>query len=605
MNDSVTLRELAAAEHVSERTMTKYIEQLNKELQSAAQIVEKHRRYYLHVDDYQQLAKLQTGHLKKRLDFNDVHKRFGYILKQLFQHQDYITLDHLAEDLIISKMTLNRDLKQLRTLLAPYRAEIKSMTNNGIKLVIKEDYEAPIIIDDFIADYFDLQSEDYAPQRGQLMKILQPLGLDDRSTKLIVRNALVLNYAVTNHYRIEHPIPKFARLWQDNQIIQIISNSIKTVLNQSLTEFEMDFILSPLTFKANEWLKPELVNQQLDRNWPLFLKLPDKYGIKNHINYLHFYQQIKYHFLFLINRTLFHTKTNQLLPGSLLTKYPTAYDLAQGLVSIIEDYLGVAVNQAEFGYLVLYFEMELEDQQKVAQPEFEVAIVGQVGSSVIRFIKHQLSEIFDDEVVVTVFSDARQLNSDENHYLLIFSDKPINYHDETTPVVRISAAFRVDELRGKLQASLVEKDILNGTCHFNYWRFENGETYLTGVQHLIKTRIADGELTEDFLTAWWDREAQGSCVFENGIAMPHVVDRSSKPRILLQIGVFQRPVKYQDREVQMVFLIGIPNNLNHLLSKTLSEVYDLVFQVASNQNIYQGLLNFDPEQRFTQITEGI
>ena len=91
--------------------------------------------------------------------------------------------------------------------------------------------------------------------------------------------------------------------------------------------------------------------------------------------------------------------------------------------------------------------MELEDQKDNASQKFKIAIVGQVGSSVVKFIRRQLAEIFQDDIMVRIFDNESQLNQDYGRYLLIFSDQPILYYDETTPVVRVSAAFRANELR--------------------------------------------------------------------------------------------------------------------------------------------------------------
>ncbi|GAJ26573.1 sorbitol operon transcription regulator [Liquorilactobacillus sucicola DSM 21376 = JCM 15457] len=122
---------------------------------------------------------------------------------------------------------------------------------------------------------------------------------------------------------------------------------------------------------------------------------------------------------------------------------------------------------------------------------------------------------------------------------------------------------------------------------------------------MIQAKIKSGSLSADFLKSWEKRERQGSNVFENGIAIPHVVDNSDNERILLNIGVFDTDVKYQDRKVRIVFLIGIPQKLNHQLNKVLTQVYDLVFAVANNRNIYNNILDYDQQRALTQITEGI
>jgi len=120
-NDSVMIDELAANEHVSKRTLLKYIQNLNDDLDHVAIVQQKQQRLFLQVNDYQKLAKLQTGQLKRELDFNDPDKRQSFIIMQLLQADDFVTLDDLAEQLLISKPTLTRDMTSLRHKLLPYQ----------------------------------------------------------------------------------------------------------------------------------------------------------------------------------------------------------------------------------------------------------------------------------------------------------------------------------------------------------------------------------------------------------------------------------------------------------------------------------------------------
>ena len=84
-----------------------------------------------------------------------------------------------------------------------------------------------------------------------------------------------------------------------------------------------------------------------------------------------------------------------------------------------------------------------------------------------------------------------------------------------------------------------------------------------------------------------------------------MVDKSNHSRILLTVGILSKAVKYQGKEVRIIFLIGIPQNLNSKLSKILSHVYDLIFMISGYDEIYNNLLEYDMDLPLTQITEGI
>jgi lichenan operon transcriptional antiterminator len=201
--------------------------------------------------------------------------------------------------------------------------------------------------------------------------------------------------------------------------------------------------------------------------------------------------------------------------------------------------------------------------------------------------------------------NAEELQQTQEHYLIVFSNQPLQLEDSTIPTVRLNSAFRTDELLSKVQTAQVEEAINQGWCHFRITRLNATLGYLKGTETLIKQEIARGQLQPDFLTDWYKREQQTNNIFENGIAIPHMIDNSGAKRILLTVGIFDKPVDYQQRRVQLVFLIGIPSQLDPQVNRALSQVYDLVFTVSRHQNIYSNLLNYNDQQSLTQITEGI
>ena len=74
---------------------------------------------------------------------------------------------------------------------------------------------------------------------------------------------------------------------------------------------------------------------------------------------------------------------------------------------------------------------------------------------------------------------------------------------------------------------------------------------------------------------------------------------------MLQVGVYDQPIKYLDRTVQMIFLIGTPNNLDQELGQVLTQIYDLVFLASNNVNIYDRLIDYNVDANLLQIAEGI
>ncbi|WP_225363614.1 HTH domain-containing protein [Ligilactobacillus agilis] len=109
--DTVSESELASELQISQKTLQKYIEELDNDLATIADIKAKYGKYYLKVNDYAKLAKFQTYYLKTTLDFNNPQKRQAYLL---VRKQGYVLLDNLSEYLMVSKGTIARDVKELK-----------------------------------------------------------------------------------------------------------------------------------------------------------------------------------------------------------------------------------------------------------------------------------------------------------------------------------------------------------------------------------------------------------------------------------------------------------------------------------------------------------
>lgn len=136
-------------------------------------------------------------------------------------------------------------------------------------------------------------------------------------------------------------------------------------------------------------------------------------------------------------------------------------------------------------------------------------------------------------------------------------------------------------------------------------KFVGEGSYTDRVRQLIVHEIAIGQLNEEFLNDWKKREQLSSNILGDGVALPHVIDKSGLNRILITVGLFSKPVTYDSRKVKVVFLVAIPYKLDANLSRILSQVYDLIRIIATNGSIFNNLKNYDQNQGLIQLMEAI
>ena len=315
---------------------------------------------------------------------------------------------------------------------------------------------------------------------------------------------------------------------------------------------------------------------------------------------------MRYHLLFLINRAIFDVKSEGFISVDMLSKYPVSTELAQLTLSTIATKLNIRIRSQEVGYLTVYFQMELEEYM-AAPIIHRVALVESINTSMKKFISEKLKEMLDDDLQIDVFNSISEWEQSPEKYLLIFSNSFLTDNEliNHAPIIRLNSIFNQGTLRERLQISLVDEAVNQGQCRFDVTQFDEQETYVTGVKKLINQEIQHGQLTPDFMQAWLNREQQSSSIFGDGVALPHVIDKSGLNRILVTVGVFEKPVVFDNQKVNVVFLVAIPYKLDATLSKILAQVYDLIRSITANSNIYNNLKNYDENQGLNQLMEAI
>ena len=603
--DSISELELASELKLSNKTLQKYIEELDGELSEIADIKHKNKKYYLSVRDYPKLAKFQTYYLKTTLDFNNPAKRQAYILYILTKKQDYVLLDDLSEALMVSKGTINRDIKELRNSLEKYGVLIKSVSNNGILLTSEADYQIAFVLRNFVCDYYDLGEKIPLETKRQINQVVRHYERSKTANNLLIRHVKILRFLRQINRRITTVPYEYSEL-MDTASKQEILKNLAPFLPSDLTNAERIFLLIPLNINYNNWSTEKMVTRLnwLDEVFETIFKQV-AHNITISLNYQRLYEQIKYHALFMINRAATYFEGEDFFSKEIVEKYPVAVDLAIMTVNLLEQKLNLTISDSELSYLALYYQMELEDEAQGKSKIHKVAIVGDVSRSVKNLIINRLNETFQGTTEADLYKDADSFQQAAKRYLIVFSTLPLANDKHTTPIVRLQSIFKNDELISKVTLSQIIAGIEEKQVKLRIKRFEYKVDYLTAVETLIDEEIKLKELLPSFKTAWQKREKKMSNVFQHGIAIPHMVDESGHSRILLTIGILTKPVKYQGKEVSLIFLIGIPKNLDAKLSKILTQAYDFIFMISGNEDIYSNLLNYDPTLELTQITEGI
>ncbi|WP_025021140.1 BglG family transcription antiterminator [Ligilactobacillus equi] len=606
INDTLTYGKLQTQFSLSHGTISKNIQALNAELTGIAQIIFRNGVFFIEIEDYEKLTSIQTSFLKEDLDYNDPVKRQALILKELYRkHDEYVILDDLAEKFLSSRGTINKDIQALRSELNYFGAEIQTKTNRGVKLFVPQDYKYAVIFKSLVARYCELPQ--LSAQEGlELEEILATFGVTEEVTRQFKTNLLIVLWLRQQGIIMQAPVPHYYFLLKESSC-QALQTYLANFFESPLNITEWLFITSPMNIsklrQTEESKLEEAVAELSQLGQGLIPALKKKIDVN--LDFCHFFMEIKYHLVFLVNRAAFDIKSNEFISDEILTMYPLALELAKEMVTLLSQKLAENIRDQEIGYLTVYFQMELDATPQNNLHRF--AVVNIAGSSINKFIAKQIKALFDEEVIVDTFSSEEEFKASQAKYLLTFTndyfkDDQLN---RKAPVVKLDTAFNKGSLQEKMRILLVNEAIQAGLCQFSVTKFKTSKSYLDEVASLIDREIAQGNLTEEFKESWRQKEAEKSNIFGDGIAIPHLIDDSGHHRILVKAGIFDKAVTYKSRKVKVVFLVAIPKELDDNLTRTLSNVYDAINTMAANANMLSNLKNYDDNRGFIQIMEAI
>ncbi|MDY1544459.1 BglG family transcription antiterminator [Lactiplantibacillus pentosus] len=607
-NDALTLREIRNQFALSRSTIIKNVRDINEYLNGIAKINMNGSKFYLIINNYAEVAKVQTFFLKRDLDFNDPDKRQVTILKELIKHlSNYLVIDDLADSLAVSHGTLTNDLKELKAKLTPYGITIQAKTNRGIRLAAARDYELAAVTRNLVGKYYELELTWKQQTDVKLVNLIKQLDASDNTVSMIKRNIAVVKWLQQCDIRIDDQIKHYTVVVNDSQT-QPLRELVTTIVGQSPTTTEWAFIAYPLSIKKLGIDDPQLITSGLSQIGTLMKAIFPK--IKAHLDVQLDFQrlltELQYHLLFLINRAVFHVETENFISNDMLNKYPVAAELASETVAALSTRLQLQIKQQEVGYLAVYFQMELEEYMTTPIIH-RIALVKPFSESMKKFLSEQLTTIVDEDLQIDVFNSEEALRKSPEKYLLIFSNQLITENEliQRAPVIHFNSILNQGILRQRLQISLVADAISQGLCQFTVTHFNKAIKYMNAVEQLIETEIDKGQLLHSFIADWKARERKSSNIFGDGVALPHVIDNSGLKRILVTVGLFKMPTSFDGQKVRVVFLVAIPKQLDANLSRVLSQVYDLIRSIAANGNIYNNLKNYDSTRSIIQLMEAI
>lgn len=438
-NEYLNSQELADILNVSIRTIKSEITNLRKLLnKSDIEIISKTGYgYTINIQNQKYFDKItkniQGTNIKKIQNFSkDSFNRINYIIRKLLVKDDYIKINQLAEELFVSRSTLENDIIEVRIQLKKYNIEIHSKPNYGLKL-----YSSEFDLRRCISEYYFNQPVN-EPSLLNNQNVIQQIEsiLIEKSNKndLMLSEFSIKNIAIhiyisvyrfnngaefnstqeiSNDFLSEKAMKTASEIYQSPKYPKSINHSDNEIIYLALHLDSKQIIAEPNKDLGKDTEIIMEIIREIKRNFNLDFS-SDSILIK--FLYQHVPQMIKR-----IRRGL--VIRNPLLQEN-MRKYLFALKITESAVYILEKSYGVTIPLDEFGYLMLYFQNALNRIKKTRKIIIGF-IMGRGRSDTIVYEQEIRSKLPAEEFEILSFQNWREIKKSNKHIDILVSVYPI------------------------------------------------------------------------------------------------------------------------------------------------------------------------------------
>ena len=593
-----TAQSIADKLGVSTKTVKNEIKELNKLLKGYALIDNKQGKYVLYVIDQTNFYKVSQDLRIQDDFFNSQQNRMSYIFYKLMNSNEPYLTDDLAEEMNIGRTTFVGDLKKLRSKIENYGLQIVGKTSKGLFLEGNEiDIRMCLLEDMYGSIYYDYKiDEDIV---DLISKICRENAIGNVAIDHFMNFFTVMIDRLLNEHTITELDDKYLSIKSTktfefiDKLLDEVENRIPIVIPENERIFLVLPIISMRTPINSQGIKGiEISDETIDLVQEIISLIKKQMNIT--IMPGDFFDEFIYHMFFMINRVKFGIKIKNPVLEDIKEKYPVAFKMAELSKCLIEDKIKKEVSKDEVGYMAMYFGVFISENTYKKREIYKVAVICGSGVLTARIISSQLKKILSPESEIDMYSSSEVNTELLNKYDLICSTYKLNC-DTNVPIIYIKEIFDENQLKKQIeQVKYTEKfevPLLQGIDSIilslldeeKFFVLDNNVSYKENINFMVDRLSEKGYVDEGFKERLIKREENSTMIFDKHIAIPHVINYESD-NIILSIGVFNDTLIIdENRDVKLVFLLGIPEMLgeNEIL---LIKIYNEIISIAKDEN---------------------
>lgn len=621
----ITGDQLANLLQVSSRTVRNDLKEIEGWLykeEAGARVISEHGQgYYLDIVDEERFKFFVRiiVEIDKEIPI-EPEDRVQYLTKVFLLSSDYIKTEDLAEELFVSRSTLQNDLKDVKVILNKYHLKLEGKPNYGLKLSGNEEHIRYAISELlFKGVYLSLDNEKqqkWLLPSDQINLIHQIVLKRLREAQLnlsdIGLNNLVVHIAITFRRINSEQYVQYNK--DDREIVKKKEYQVaKRIIEDIEVTFDIKFPKVEISYIAMHLLGSKLF---LSKKYTKAFSNIDKEimnTVKKMVKYVEhqmhlgimedqeLYAVLAIHLKPTIHRYKYHMTIRNPMLEAIKINYPVAFEAGVIASKVIENDYEINVEENEIGYIALHFGAAIERAKVQTNPKrcLIVCTTG-LGSSQLLFYKMQAE--FRNRLIILGVTELRNLSEYEDESIdFILSTVPLP-DSITTPHVVISTLLgdkdlsRIEKMIDDDSYSTIDKYLSEDLIYLK----KSFQTPKQVIEFLGNELIMKGYTRNGIVETILAREQAASTSYGNLVAIPHPLESKSNQTFWALV-TLKEPIDWGENKVQFICLLHIAENNK----EDLERMYRSLIQFVDDRYIIQEILRAKSEEKVLSIIKRI
>lgn len=589
----ITSTALAEQLNVSSRTIRNDVALLNQELKKNGAYIESKARHglilrILDEESYQTYYKnlMNTSPIDKE-------NRIAQIVEYILTMEDSVTIDDLCDIFYVSRSTMKKDMKEVRTILEKHDIQMDHRANQGLKIIGEEQN-----LRNCLADLQKSRLEEISLQDKGLETIMHIISNEVNKyhfeiSDYSIRNfALHISIAITRIHdgkelELTTDMKDLLKRSPDLDLLLSIVEEIEDAFQVKFTKGEIGYLLLQIsgkkTFSAknvsgNTVISEEtykLVTEMLEQVNQVF-KIDFRYDLE-------LITMLATHLMPLEIRAKHGIAVHNNMADDIRHNVILSYNMAIIACDTLEQKIGQKLPMDEIAFVALPFSLALK--RKWSNQKEKVLIVCGSGKASSELLAYQVKENFGNYLDVVGATSRHSLDLyDFSNVDYILTTVPIDI-PVPIPIIRTSTFFETSAIVHVNQA-IADNRSNRFLEYFNenmvFWSSSDQKNEI--LEQMCKKSVQYYDIPDNFLDYVLKREEIGRTSFGNLITIAHPIHPLGKESFV-GLTILDHPIDWDGEPSQLIFLLSMKENGEN----KMKDFYKAMTKLVNNKS-YIGLL---------------